>query len=67
MTPDGLLRLPELRAVSGERIMAQKTCAACDCPLDETAIEVTIGTRVVEVCCEECAQKLRESLPSKNP
>jgi hypothetical protein len=46
--------------------MAQKTCAACDCPLDETAIEVTIGTRVVEVCCEECAQKLRESLPSKN-
>ncbi len=47
--------------------MTQKTCAACDCPLDETAIKVTIGTRVVEVCCEECAQKLRESLPSKNP
>lgn len=47
--------------------MAQKTCAACDCQLDETAIKVTIGTRVVEVvCCQECAQKLRESLPSKN-
>jgi hypothetical protein len=22
---------------------------------------VTIGDRVVEVCCEECAQKLREA------
>lgn len=66
MTRDGLLRLLELRAVNGDKVMAQKTCAACDCQLDETAIEVTIGTRVVEVCCEECAQKLRESLPSKN-
>jgi hypothetical protein len=46
--------------------MTQKTCAACDCPLDETAIQVTIGSRVVEVCCAECAQKLRESLPSND-
>jgi hypothetical protein len=66
MAPDGLLRLPEMRAINGDTIMAQKTCAACDYPLDETAIQVTIGTRVIEVCCEECAQKLRESLPSKN-
>ena len=36
--------------------MAGKTCAACDCRLDENAIKVKIGTRVVEVCCEECAQ-----------
>ena len=46
--------------------MAQKTCAACDCSLDESAIKVKIGTRVVEVCCDECAQKLREAIPSKN-
>ena len=57
---------PEMRVVYGDKTMAQKTCAACDCQLDETAIKVTIGTRVVEVCCQECAQKLRESLPSKN-
>ena len=43
--------------------MIEKTCAACDCALDETAIKVKIGTRVVEVCCEECAQKLREASP----
>jgi hypothetical protein len=43
--------------------MAEKTCAACDCKLDETAIPVKIGTRVVEVCCEECAEKLREAGP----
>lgn len=41
--------------------MSEKTCAACDCALDNTAIQVTIGGRVVEVCCEECAEKLREA------
>jgi hypothetical protein len=44
-------------------LMAEKTCAACDCKLDESAIKVTVGTRVVEVCCEACAQKLREARP----
>ena len=41
--------------------MAEHTCAVCDYPLDENAIQVTIGGRKVEVCCEECAQKLREA------
>ncbi len=41
--------------------MTETTCAACDCQLDASAIQVTIGGRAVEVCCEECAQKLRES------
>ena len=41
--------------------MSEKTCAACDYPLDDNAIQVTIGRRVVEVCCEECADKLREA------
>ena len=43
--------------------MAEKTCAACDCKLDDSAIKVTLGTHVVEVCCEECAQKLNEARP----
>lgn len=41
--------------------MSEKTCAACDCKLDATAIKVKIGERVVEVCCEECALKVREA------
>jgi len=41
--------------------MAKKTCAACDYELDENAIKVTIGGRTVEVCCDECAQKLSEA------
>lgn len=41
--------------------MDKKTCAACDCTLDETAIKVTIGGKTVEVCCDECALKLREA------
>jgi hypothetical protein len=41
--------------------MTEKPCAACDCKLDANAIKVRIGTQVVEVCCEECARKLREA------
>lgn len=41
--------------------MDQKTCAACDCKLDSNRITVKIGGRTVEVCCEECAQKLSEA------
>ena len=39
----------------------KKTCAACDYELDAKAIEVTIGGKTVEVCCDECAQKLKEA------
>lgn len=41
--------------------MTEKTCAACDYPLDENAIAVNLGGQTVEVCCEECAVKLREA------
>jgi hypothetical protein len=41
--------------------MAEKTCAACDYKLDENAIKVKIGGKTVEVCCDECAQKLKEA------
>ncbi len=41
--------------------MVEKTCAACDCKLDANAIKVKIGGKTVEVCCDECAQKLNEA------
>jgi hypothetical protein len=44
-----------------DNVMNEKTCAACDCELDENAFTVTIGGRAVEVCCEECAEKLRDA------
>ena len=44
--------------------MVEKSCAACDCALDAEAIQVTIGGQVVEVCCEECAHKLKEAKAS---
>jgi len=44
--------------------MAEKTCAACDCPLDENSIKVKIGGKAVEVCCDECAVKLKEAYSS---
>ena len=45
-----------------ETTMTKKTCAACDYPLTpENTIKVKIGGKEVEVCCEECATKLREA------
>ncbi len=44
--------------------MTQTTCAACDCKLDGQSIKVKIGGKTVEVCCEECAQKLQEAQAS---
>lgn len=42
-----------------------RTCAVCDYKLDDdNAIKVRFGRHVVEVCCEECAQKLREARAS---
>jgi hypothetical protein len=41
--------------------MTEKTCAACDCARDASAIKVKIGTQVVEVCCRACARKLGEA------
>ena len=51
--------------ILGDTVMAEKTCAVCDCKLDENAINVKIGARTVEVCCQECAQKLHESRPEQ--
>ena len=44
--------------------MSEKTCAACDYPLDENAITVKIGGKTVEVCCDDCARKLKEAYDS---
>ncbi|MGN6227023.1 hypothetical protein ACQVBX_01780 [Dyella sp. KULCS107] len=44
--------------------MSKRTCAACDYELDDTAIQVRIGGAVVEVCCDECAVKLKEAYAS---
>ncbi len=44
--------------------MAERTCAACDCKLEDTVITVSIGGKTVEVCCEECATILREAKAS---
>jgi hypothetical protein len=41
--------------------MVEKTCAACDCKLVINPVKVRIGGKTVEVCCDECAQKLKEA------
>lgn len=41
--------------------MTERTCAACDCKLDGDVISVKVGGKTVEVCCEECAESLKEA------
>ncbi len=41
--------------------MVERTCAACDCKLDRNSIKVTIGGKTVEVCCDNCARRLKEA------
>ena len=41
--------------------MARKTCAACDGELDDNPIQVKVRGRTVEVCCEDCATRLKEA------
>lgn len=43
------------------KTLNERTCAACDCPLDSTAISVNINGKPVEVCCNECALALNEA------
>jgi hypothetical protein len=49
---------------SVEGIMTGKTCAASDGALDANAVTVTIGGKAVEVCCDDCARKLKEAQAS---
>jgi RNase P subunit RPR2 len=41
--------------------MKKTTCAACDCELGPGAISVKLGGKTVEVCCQECAEALKEA------
>ena len=45
--------------------MSETTCAACDCKIEGEAIQVSVGGRTVEVCCEECAESLQEAQASQ--
>jgi hypothetical protein len=44
-----------------DAMQTEKTCAACDCKLDDSAIKVKLGGKTVEVCCDECARQLKEA------
>jgi hypothetical protein len=44
--------------------MSETTCAACDCKIEGEAIQVSVGGRTVEVCCEDCADRLKEAQAS---
>ena len=56
-----VISIQPITAKQMETNMAAKTCAACDCKLDANPIKVKIGGKSVEVCCDECAVKLREA------
>lgn len=52
---------PAQRWVLEDKVVGEKSCAACDCKLDVDVIKVKIGGKMVEVCCADCPQKLKEA------
>jgi Archaeal TRASH domain len=42
-------------------VMTKRTCAACDGELGDNPIQVKIRGKTVEVCCKDCATKLKEA------
>jgi pimeloyl-ACP methyl ester carboxylesterase len=50
-----------LRAFMEVCVMTKTTCAACDGELGDNPIQVKICGKTVEVCCEDCATKLKEA------
>ena len=53
-----------MRGNRARTLMNEKTCAACDCKLDSNSIKVNLRGKVVEVCCTECAERLKEAQES---
>jgi pimeloyl-ACP methyl ester carboxylesterase len=51
----------DLRAFMEVCVMTKTTCAACDGELGDNPIQVKICGKTVEVCCEDCATKLKEA------
>jgi hypothetical protein len=45
-------------------MMSERTCVACDSPLEGEAVQVRIGGRTFEVCCNDCAWRLNEAAAS---
>jgi hypothetical protein len=35
-------------------------CVVCDYEIADTQVEVRVGDHVIAVCCQECADKVRE-------
>jgi hypothetical protein len=58
--------VPGVRAFKEDGVMA-RTRAACECALDANTIKVTVGGKTVEVCCDDCARKLKEAQASASP
>lgn len=55
------MTLKQIRQRQRTSLMNHKTCAACDCELDGNSIKVKVGGNTVEVCCDDCAARLREA------
>jgi hypothetical protein len=47
--------------------VGDRTCAACDCSLDDNVIRVAVGGRPVEVCSSACAEALSEACAARLP
>ena len=48
----------------GETVMNTSKCPVCDWAINDGGIKVTVAGKEITVCCDECAEKVREE-PAK--
>jgi hypothetical protein len=58
---DRPMMFSELRVFMEACVVTKRTCAACDGELGDTPIQVKIRGKTVEVCCKDCATRLKEA------
>jgi hypothetical protein len=48
----------------GDKLMNTSKCPVCDWAINDGGIKVTVAGKEITVCCDECAEKVREE-PAK--
>jgi ribosome-binding protein aMBF1 (putative translation factor) len=46
--------------------MTTKKCPVCDWEIKDEGIKVQVGGKEVTVCCDDCAQKAKESAAKRS-
>lgn len=47
--------------IKGDEAMNTSKCPVCDWAINDGGIKVTVAGKEITVCCDECAEKVKEN------